>query len=97
MDHALSNIPILQVLPSLVTGGVERGTVEMAQGVANAGGTALVASAGGRLVAAVERAGGRHIELPLAKRNPLAVWMWAESSSCTGALSGLETKSRACC
>ena len=74
MDHALSNIPILQVLPSLVTGGVERGTVEMAQGVANAGGTALVASAGGRLVAAVERAGGRHIELPLAKRNPLAVW-----------------------
>jgi glycosyltransferase involved in cell wall biosynthesis len=74
MDHALSNISILQVVPSLVTGGVERGTVEMTQGVADAGGTALVASAGGRLVAAVERAGGRHIELPLAKRNPLAVW-----------------------
>jgi glycosyltransferase involved in cell wall biosynthesis len=74
MDHALSNIPILQVLPSLVTGGVERGTIEITQGVADAGGAALVASAGGRLVAAVERAGGRHIKLPLTKRNPLAVW-----------------------
>ena len=65
---------VLQVLPSLVTGGVERGTIEMTQAIAEAGGTALVASAGGRLVAAVERAGGRHVELPLMAKNPLAVW-----------------------
>ena len=65
---------ILQVLPSLVTGGVERGTIEITAAIAAAGGNALVASAGGRLVAAVEQAGGRHITLPLASKNPLTIW-----------------------
>ena len=65
---------VLQVLPSLDTGGVERGTVEMAEAIADAGGAALVASEGGRLVAAVERAGGRHIRLPLASKSPATIW-----------------------
>jgi glycosyltransferase involved in cell wall biosynthesis len=65
---------VLQVLPSLGTGGVERTTVEMTQAVALAGGIPLVASAGGPLVAAVERAGGRHFLLDLATKNPLAMW-----------------------
>lgn len=65
---------VLQVLPSLVTGGVERGTVEIAEAVARAEGVALVASAGGRMVGQVEHAGGRHITLPLNTRNPLAIW-----------------------
>ena len=64
---------VLQVLPSLVTGGVERGTIEITRAIAEAGGTALVASAGGRLVAAIERAGGRHITLPLTTKNPLTI------------------------
>lgn len=66
---------VLQVLPSLETGGVERGTVEMTQAIVAAGGIALVASEGGRLVAAVERAGGRHIRLPLANKNPATIWL----------------------
>lgn len=65
---------VLQVLPSLDTGGVERGTVEITQAIADAGGAALVASQGGRLVAAVERAGGRHVRLPLASKNPVTIW-----------------------
>jgi glycosyltransferase involved in cell wall biosynthesis len=65
---------VLQVLPSLVTGGVERGTVEMTQAIADRGWVALVASAGGRMVAAVERAGGRHVTLPLDSKSPLDVW-----------------------
>lgn len=65
---------VLQVLPSLVTGGVERGTIEITQAVAQAEGTALVASAGGRLVAAVERAGGRHFPLKLTSKNPFVIW-----------------------
>ncbi len=65
---------VLQVLPSLVTGGVERGTIEITQAVAQADGVALVASAGGPLEKAVQRAGGRHIALPLDARNPLAIW-----------------------
>lgn len=65
---------VLQVLPSLVTGGVERGAVEITEAVARAAGRALVASAGGRMVSQVERAGGRHITLPLNTKNPLAMW-----------------------
>ncbi len=66
---------VLQVLPSLVTGGVERGTIEMTQAIAAAGGTALVASAGGRLVSAITHAGGRHLTLPLMTKDPLNIWL----------------------
>jgi glycosyltransferase involved in cell wall biosynthesis len=69
---------VLQVLPSLVTGGVERGTIEITDAIARAEGVALVASAGGRLVAAVERAGGRHFTLPLTAKTPTALWRNAE-------------------
>ncbi|MGA9868943.1 MAG: glycosyltransferase family 4 protein [Acetobacteraceae bacterium] len=64
---------ILQVLPALDTGGVERGTVEITEAIARAGWTALVASAGGRMVAEVERAGGRHITLPLRAKGPVGI------------------------
>ena len=69
-----SGTVVLQVLPSLETGGVERGTVEITQAIVAAGGTALVASEGGRLVAAVERAGGRHVRLPMATKSPVGIW-----------------------
>src|SRR3978361_1254781 len=65
---------VLQVLPSLVTGGVERGTVEIARAIAEAEATALVASAGGRLVRQIERAGGTHITLPLTTKSPFGIW-----------------------
>ena len=56
---------ILQVIPTLETGGAERTTVDMVEGIVGAGGRAFVASSGGRLVKAVEAAGGTHITLPL--------------------------------
>lgn len=70
----LEGATILQVLPRLHTGGVERGTVEMAAAVAGAGGRALVASAGGRMAGFVERAGGQHVVLPLGTKEPLEMW-----------------------
>jgi glycosyltransferase involved in cell wall biosynthesis len=66
---------ILQVLPSLESGGVERGTVEMTQAVVRAGGRAVVASAGGRMVPQIERAGGRHVALPLMTKDPVSIWL----------------------
>jgi glycosyltransferase involved in cell wall biosynthesis len=66
---------ILQVLPALQTGGVERGTIEMARAIVEAGGTALVASAGGRLVPQLERAGGIHLGLGLMTKDPLSIWL----------------------
>jgi glycosyltransferase involved in cell wall biosynthesis len=74
MARPIERFSVLQVLPSLVTGGVERGTVEMVQAIAAADRVALVASAGGKLVAEVERAGGRHVTLPLTAKHPLAIW-----------------------
>jgi glycosyltransferase involved in cell wall biosynthesis len=65
---------ILQVLPSLDTGGVERGTLEMVQAIVGAGGSALVASAGGRMVNQVERAGGRHVQMALMTKDPLNIY-----------------------
>ncbi len=65
---------VLQVLPALESGGVERGTVEIAAALVRTGGTALVASAGGRLAREIERAGGRHFLLPLDSKSPLEVW-----------------------
>lgn len=65
---------VLQVLPALRSGGVERGTVEMVAAIARAGWRPLVASAGGRLVPAVEHAGGHHVTLPLDSKQPLRIW-----------------------
>jgi glycosyltransferase involved in cell wall biosynthesis len=56
---------VLQVLPALVTGGVERGTVDIALALQEAGYRALVASAGGPMTRELTRAGIRHIEMPL--------------------------------
>ncbi len=64
---------MLQVLPALVSGGVERGTLEIAEAVVAAGGRALVASAGGPLVAGLEALGARHMTLPLATKNPVRI------------------------
>lgn len=65
---------VLQVLPSLVSGGVERGTLEIAEALVAAGFRAVVASAGGPLVAPLERLGARHVELPLATKSPFGIW-----------------------
>ena len=64
---------ILQVLPALEQGGVERGTVEIATALAAAGVPSAVASAGGRLVGELERLGIEHFTLPLASKNPFTV------------------------
>lgn len=64
---------VLQVVPALVTGGVERGTVEIAAALAQAGWRSIVASSGGPMVREIERAGAQHITLPLATKNPFAI------------------------
>lgn len=62
---------ILQVLPALVSGGVERGTVDMTRAIVQAGWRAIVVSRGGPMVHEIERVGGTHIELSVHAKNPL--------------------------
>lgn len=69
---------VLQVLPALVTGGVERGTVDTAKALAKAGWVSYVVSEGGPMVREIERAGGRHITLPVASKNPFTIRRNAE-------------------
>jgi glycosyltransferase involved in cell wall biosynthesis len=64
---------VLQVLPALETGGVERGTVDIAGAVVEAGGRSIVASEGGQLERLLLRAGAEHVRLPLASKNPLVM------------------------
>lgn len=65
---------MLQVLPALGAGGVERGTIEIADALVREGFRAFVASAGGPLVARLEALGARHVTLPLATKSPVGIW-----------------------
>ena len=65
---------ILQVLPELRSGGVERGTIEIARAIMNSGGIALVASSGGPMISQLAHCGATHITLPLASKNPFKIW-----------------------
>jgi len=62
---------ILQVLPALTAGGVERGVVDVSAALVQEGWRALVVSQGGRMVRDLQRVGGEHYTLPIGTRNPL--------------------------
>jgi glycosyltransferase involved in cell wall biosynthesis len=64
---------VLQIVPSLASGGVERGTVDLAAALVEAGWTSYVASSGGALEQDILRAGATHLTLPLASKNPLVM------------------------
>jgi glycosyltransferase involved in cell wall biosynthesis len=64
---------VLQVLPALVTGGAERGAIDVAAALHQAGGTPLVASAGGPMARELERWRIPHFTLPLDSKNPLVM------------------------
>ena len=72
MDQAIlvsQRLTVLQVLPALEGGGVERGTLEVAAHLARQGHRSLVMSAGGRMVAQLEREGSGHFTWPIGKKS----------------------------
>ncbi len=66
---------ILQIIPSLETGGAELSTIEIAEAVVKAGGRALVLCEGGRLASKLADAGGELIRFPAATKNPARI-LW---------------------
>ena len=70
---------VLQVLPAMDMGGVERGTVQTAAALNAAGWRAMVASAGGLMTHDLSRTGASHVELPLASKRPLRMLRNAEA------------------
>lgn len=66
---------VMQILPNLISGGVEQGTVDLNAGLVKAGMKSIVVSNGGPRVYEITRAGGTHIELPVHAKNPLTMWL----------------------
>ena len=69
MGDSKKRLTVLQVLPALNSGGVERGTMEFARELVQAGHQSYVVSAGGLMVEQVEKDGSRHITMPVHKKS----------------------------
>lgn len=70
----MSNKTILQVVPALVSGGIERGTLEIAKTLVQNGYKSLVLSSGGPLVDQLVENGSLHIKHDVASKNPFRIW-----------------------
>lgn len=66
MGRALT---VVQLLPALESGGVERSTLEIADALVRAGHRAIVVSAGGRLLPQLRACGAEHIELTIGRKS----------------------------
>ena len=61
---------VLQILPEMNAGGVERGTLEIGRHLVQQGCEALVVSNSGRMVAELESVGVRHVAMPVHRKSP---------------------------
>jgi glycosyltransferase involved in cell wall biosynthesis len=66
-------LTVVQLLPALHSGGVERSTLEIAEALVRAGHRAIVVSAGGRLVPQLQAAGAEHIAIGIGRKSPLTL------------------------
>jgi glycosyltransferase involved in cell wall biosynthesis len=69
----MRRLTIVQLLPALESGGVERSTLEIAQALVEAGHRALVVSSGGRLVPKLQALGAEHIQLDIGRKSLLTL------------------------
>lgn len=68
-----SRLTVVQLLPALDAGGVERSTLEVAQALVAAGHRAIVVSAPGRMCAALLACGAEHLPLAIGIKSPLCL------------------------
>lgn len=71
-------LTILQVIPNMGAGGAEQTTVDVTAALTKAGYRAIIVSNGGPRVIELQRAGGKHIEMPVHSKNPLTIWRNAQ-------------------
>jgi glycosyltransferase involved in cell wall biosynthesis len=62
-------LTVVQLVPALQSGGVERSTLEVAQALVAAGHRSVVISAGGRLVEQLQAQGSEHIKLDIGAKS----------------------------
>ena len=68
-----SKIKVIQLVPELNCGGVERGTLEVANYLVSKGHQSIVISAGGTMVPEFTDQGTRHIQLKVHNKNPFSL------------------------
>lgn len=73
VESGKRRLTVVQLLPALESGGVERSTLEIADALVRAGHRALVVSAGGRLLPQLLATGAQHITLDIGRKSPLAL------------------------
>jgi len=66
---------IVQILPELNEGGVERGTVELSAELVKNSYESIVISSGGKLVPQIEKDGARHILLDVSSKDPFTAFV----------------------
>jgi len=66
---------IVQILPELNEGGVERGTVELSAELIKNYHESIVISSGGKLVPQIEKDGAKHILLDVSSKNPFTAFV----------------------
>jgi len=62
-------LTVVQLVPTLETGGVERGTLEVANALVSHGHRSIVISGGGKLVDALTVAGSEHVSWPVGRKS----------------------------
>jgi glycosyltransferase involved in cell wall biosynthesis len=67
----MRRLTVVQLLPALEAGGVERSTLEIAEALVAAGHRAIVVSKGGRLLPQLEAIGAEHLALDIGRKSPL--------------------------
>jgi len=65
----MRRLTVVQLLPALASGGVERSTLEVAEALVHAGHRSVVVSAGGRLVESLQAAGSEHVTLDIGRKS----------------------------
>ncbi|QVL46397.1 MAG: glycosyltransferase family 4 protein [Methylophilaceae bacterium] len=66
-------LTVVQILPALDSGGVERGTLEVGAHLSANGCRSIVISAGGRMVHQLQKEGSEHIAWPIGKKSLLTL------------------------
>ena len=69
----MRRLTVVQLLPALESGGVERSTIEIADALVRAGHRAIVVSAGGRLLPVLEKTGAEHVTLDIGRKSLLTL------------------------
>ena len=69
----MRRLTVVQLLPALDAGGVERSTLEIADALVRGGHRAIVVSAGGRLLPRLLEIGAEHVTLDIGRKSPLTL------------------------